>query len=231
MIVSANWSNSSPRPDSSTRCEKLPPGDRRGRGRHVGKRAAEQAAHHQRADRGHPQHHQQRPEQRILQQRPQLRPHLHVAPDQQAEAARQVEALHHRQRLHAGALDRQLIPGAVLRGPLRPVLQVAGDPPPGRIDQQVDRIVLDVLRQPVLDRQHQGGQPAGGEPLRQALRVRLDGLRGLPVQQAGGGPPQEHRERRGADREQGGIDRREAEARRAQQALGRWDHALSARSM
>ena len=48
---------------------------------------------------------------------------------------------------------------AVLRRPLRPVLQVAGDPPPRRIDQQVDRIVLDVLRQPVLDGEHQRGKP------------------------------------------------------------------------
>ena len=115
LIVSASWSNSSPRPDSLHALGEVAGRDRRGGGRDVGQRAAEQAAHHQRADRGHRQHHQQRPQQRVGQQRAQLRAHLHVAADQQAEAAGQVEALHDRQRAHAGALDRQFVPGAVLR--------------------------------------------------------------------------------------------------------------------
>jgi hypothetical protein len=125
------------------------------------------------------------------------------------------------------------------------MFQIPGDPPPGRIDQQVDRIVLDVLRQPVLDGEDQRWQPADGKALRQALRIGLDRRRGLPVEQAGGRPPEEDRQRRRADREQQGVDRREAEAGRTQQTpggnagrAGEWTpedrgrrHALSARSM
>ena len=196
LIVSASWSNSSPRPDSRTRWVKSPAAIaaavaetlasvRRNRLRTTS--APTEAMH---------QHDQQRPQQRVGQQRAQLRAHLHVAADQQVEAARQVVALHQRQRAHAGALDRQLVPAAALRHAVRPVLEVAGDALPGRIDQQIDRIVIDVLRQPVLDGQHQRRRcrPAAkrsDRPCASALDRRL----GLPVEQAGGRPPQEQRQR------------------------------------
>ena len=94
-----------------------------------------------------------------------------------------------------------------------------------RIDQQVDRVVVDVLRQAVLDGDDQGGQAAFGPAFRQALGVGVDRRLGLPVEQAGGRPPQEHRKRGGAGGQQQGIDHGEAEAGGTEQAAG--DHAAS----
>ena len=124
LMVSASWSNSSPRPDSLTRWREIARRDRRRGGGDIGQRAAEQAAHHQRADGCHRQTTTSAHSSASVSSAAQLRPHLHVAPDQQLEATRQVEALHTGERAHAGALDRQLVPGAVLRRALRPALRL-----------------------------------------------------------------------------------------------------------
>ena len=73
-------------------------GDGGGGGGDVGQGAAEQAAHQQRAGGGHAPTIDQRPQQRVGQQGAELGAHLHVAADQQVEAARQVVALHPGQR-------------------------------------------------------------------------------------------------------------------------------------
>ena len=128
------------------------------------------------------------------------------------KTVRQVVALQPGQRVDAGAAHRQLVPDSRLAYHGGPAFQVAGDASHHRIHQQVDRVVIDVAGEPVLDGEHQGGQAAFGPAFRQALGVGMDRSLGLPVQQAGGGPPQEHRQRGGTGREQQRIDRGEAQA-------------------
>ena len=157
-----------------------------------------------------------------------LRAHLHVAADQQVEAVRQVVALHPGQRADAGALDRQLVPAvrhrciACGQRSRLPAIRCID-----RIDQQIDRVVIDVAGQPVLDRQHQRRAGRPRPALRQALRVGMDRRLGLPVEQAGRGPPQEQRaSARGAERRaSAAIDRGEADAGRARSSVEQADGA------
>jgi hypothetical protein len=184
LIVSASRSNSSPRPETRT--------------------------HRERAQRAQQHRHPGRPQQRVGQQPGHQGVHLHVAPDQQMEAARQLEMLHLRHPAVAGALDGQLVGALLLQHPHRQAFEVAGELVQRRIGQQVERVVVDVADQPLLDGVLQRQQPAIGVALAQPLGVGVDRGLGLAVQQAGGGPPEEHRERQRAEREHARIDHAEA---------------------
>ncbi len=84
-------------------------------------------------------------------------------------------------------------------------------------DEEIDRVVVDVLGQPVLDGQDKGGDAALAVAFGQCLGVRADRRLGLAVEQAGRGPPQEKGKRHRADGEQDRIDDGEAERRGAKQ--------------
>ena len=77
----------------------------------------------------------------------------------------------------------------------RPALQIAGDPLLLGVGQQIDRVVVDILRQPVVDRHDQRRQPAFLPALGQALRVGPDRRLDLPVEQARRRVPEEHGQR------------------------------------
>ena len=146
--------------------------DRRGGGRDVGQRAAEQAAHHQRADGRHRQHHRAAPTAA-------RRSAACAAARAPARRARPADGSRPAGRSAAPAPAsgcRRARPAARTSAasrvtPCGQCSQVAGDAAACWIDQQVDRVVLDVLRQPVLDGQHQRRQAALGPAFGQALRV------------------------------------------------------------
>jgi len=104
----------------------------------------------------------------------------------------------------------------------RPGVEIAGDAIHLRIDQQIDRVVIDVGREAILDGADEALDPALVEALDQALRVGADRGRGLAVEQTGGEPPQEHRQGGGADRQQDRVNEPETKPGRAEKA--RLDH-------
>ena len=76
-------------------------------------------------------------------------------PDQQLVAVRQVVAVHQRQRAHPRAADLELPPLAGLLDHRGPRVQVARHPRHRGIDQQIDRVVVHVGGEAVLDRADQ----------------------------------------------------------------------------
>ena len=141
-----------------------------------------QVAHHQRADAGHQADHQQSPEQCVGQQGSQLRPHPHIAADQQVETGRKIVALNAGDGAHAGALDGHLVERSGIADDAGPALQISGDAVHPGIDKQIDRVVIQVLGDAVLDGDDQAGQPALVPALRQALGIGMDRRVGLPVE-------------------------------------------------
>ncbi len=143
LIVSARRSNSSPRPVTRTRRPRSPCA--------IAAAVCDTLAIMRRnsrcitsppADRQHRQQ-RQRPQQRRGQQPAQRRARLHVAPDQQATAVRQVEPVHPRQVLRAGARHHQVVDMSV-GCDRRATREVAGERAHGRVGQQVDRVVVHV---------------------------------------------------------------------------------------
>ena len=130
--------------------------------------------------------------------RAQLRAHLHVAPDQQVQAAGQDEVA-----VRAGPRMPARSIGISAHSTLSVIIlgQDSRLPAIGRSAesaQQVDRIVVHVVGQAVLDGLNQRRR-ALQEVLDQPLRVGIDGGVGLAIQQPGGGPPQEGRQRQRAE--------------------------------
>ncbi len=86
-----------------------------------------------------------------------------------------------------------------------------------RIDQQIDRVILDILAQPLADGDDEGGHAARLPVLVEAFDVGADRLIDLAVERGRRIPPQEKDEGAGGKAEEPGIDQREAEPRRAQE--------------
>ena len=115
----------------------------------------------------------------------------------------------------------------------RPAVEVAGQPAAALgVDQQVDRLVLDVDGEALLDRLGQAGGAGLAPALGQGDGIGAHRGVGLPVQRARGRPPQHRDQGDGGRGEHGGEEQREAEAgavqqpRRAErQAAAPWRHA------
>jgi len=105
-----------------------------------------------------------------------------------------------------------------------PGIEIAGHPFHIGIDQQIDRVVVDIGREPVLDGADETLDAAFVEPLDEALRIGTNGRRSLAVEQSGGEPPQKHRQRGRTDGQQDRIDKTETKPGRAKETC--LDHAV-----
>jgi len=193
-------------------------GDRGGGGGDIGDSAAKQAADDDRTGCGHRQHDRHGPDQRVGQQIAELHPDLNVASDQQVVTVRQFVAIHERQRAHAGAADLELPPLTRLVHHRGPGIEIAGDPVHGRIDQQINRVVIDIGGEAILDGADETFDAALVESLDQALRVGANRRSCLAVEQPGGEPPKKHRQRGGTDRQQDRVDEAETKTGRAEES-------------
>ncbi len=147
---------------------------------------------------------------------------LDVAPDDQPVFA-EVHRIEPRLYRRSLAPDHGEGPGTVRPRARagRPAVEVAGHALPARIDQHVDRMVLDIGGEPLGDRVRDRAGPALAPAFHQAERVGAQRRVRLPVERAGGREPEHEREARGREAEHHREEQREAEARAAQEAQQR----------
>ncbi len=121
----------------------------------VADHAPEQRANDEGADDAQHRHDAHGPEQPGLQHAPQFGARPHVPADQQLVAVLQIIRPQQRDRCGPLPRHRQFVPGIRHAQPGRPLVEVADQMVALRVQQQVDRVAIDIIRQPALDRRGQ----------------------------------------------------------------------------
>jgi len=102
------------------------------------------------------------------------------------EAARQLDLLHLCHAAMAGAFDGELIRALLSQHARGQLVEVAGQLVQRGVGQQIDRVIIDIAHQPLLDHILQRQQPAIAVAFQQPLGVGVDRRVCLAVQQARG---------------------------------------------
>jgi hypothetical protein len=142
----------------------------------------------------------------------------HVAPDQHALAIAEIDAQQPRFRHRPVAQQRDAKPGLLAIRFLRPGLKVTRQLPAIRHHQDVERLVLRIEHEAVVDRGDQRRDVAGAPALDQRGGIGADRRIHLAVERAGGVPPQHHGRRGGRGGEDRGEEQGEAARGAAEQA-------------
>ena len=171
------------------------------------------------------------PAQRAPDHRLQLQILLDLAPDQEPEAIAEQEG--------GGAgpapfdalaigtdLDREGQPAVRVGGDLGPAIEIAGDPPASRVDQQIHAGAVRLRGAAAPDHLAQAVEPLRAILLGEPGDLRLDRLGGLPLHESGGGVVEETEQRQCRDPEGRQINQRQAEGRGVKQPPQAHGHSI-----